>query len=1303
MKKFLLFISSLFVFLIATINILLIPNNTSWAYASSNKEEQSNVAGEPPELMLSEYCLRDDYILYAQNQDKHGYCWNFATSMAATTTLMKATNEYYDFSELWAGIGSYQFLSYYDKIGDGGTFNYFDTAIHQTGLMLESDLPYQDSYIISNENLSDYYNFYNQYSNDDISNCLQYDSATCYYSKSNVDKIKSHIYNHGSLYTSFYFKQGFITDGGAYYKVPNQKNTNSHHAVSIIGWDDNFEKQVYLPNETEPTTFKGAWIILNSYTETSGTDGINLIFYDDTNISGVYGYKYVQDTTKDLYFYDKIESGYAYPTNVIGKYYGDLVATSGTTKQKNIFYNDVDLEYSYTISNGASIKDISIYLGNINVTSLFNISINTETNRFYISRDNAQYGNYKILVTYGNDVKSDTYLNNFYVTHGIVGQELEYTFNKNLGFTNGRDFEYYSFNTSDKNYVIYTNQLSGEVSFITVPQSVYSEKHISIPNISFEITNGTSCTETYSLVGNDGYTLNYNFIFEYYDDPSLQTVNVFYDLNGGVNHSQNYHKEVASSTHDLMLYEPTREGYTFAGWYLDYGNGSQKLTEIDNLHYIDWNNIHHMGENPTLYALSHYKNYYKNTNTVFVYAHWEELEYYDIKINITGNGTVEPDQDILINSEDTVSYLFKPNKGYCLSNIKINGISVEKSELANIVKNGLKIENITQDITIDVTFSEGILLLLNIGENIKSAHLEITRNDTILKFYDGDVISNQYLQINSYYNKFAVVVEVFEDTDTQTYVLNNLSSYNIIAKDTFVKYINVTKNSAYKEVDIGGATPKTIKSLTLTYSVGSYIKNHYISDNMYATSGTTSGKATYNSGQIVYMFILLYPDTVSHEYAAPNGFEQVFGDWYRKAIYVDENKTYLGSFSAQRSVRSYLIGFLNWDFSTIGSEYFDYGTVPDFYEISDYNPTRPDDDKYSYVFVGWSPQLKMVDRPGNYLAVYKQIPKEYTINIIQPENGTISACSNTPINCEGSYTYIFTPNTGYVIKDVIINGTSIGKVDNYTFTNVCSNQSISVAFEKIKLSLNVICGENGTCDKDGITTLDYGANIDINISSNENYTIECIKVNGNNVTTTTTLSLTNIIENTRVEIFFKQIVFLITSECSENGSITNSSLVNLGDNKVFDISPNEGYKVKDVKIDGVSVGAINYYTFTNVNQNHSIVVEFEKKLFNIKINVNGSGNINSDKSLENIVYGENRILSLNAEKGWKVDKVYINDQLISLKDNKAILNTINQDIEISVIFKQLENTLLQDTIYAILILLLAVVQTIPLYRKRRLL
>ncbi|MGC8789597.1 MAG: stalk domain-containing protein, partial [Caldisericum sp.] len=64
------------------------------------------------------------------------------------------------------------------------------------------------------------------------------------------------------------------------------------------------------------------------------------------------------------------------------------------------------------------------------------------------------------------------------------------------------------------------------------------------------------------------------------------------------------------------------------------------------------------------------------------------------------------------------------------------------------------------------------------------------------------------------------------------------------------------------------------------------------------------------------------------------------------------------------------------------------------------------------------------------------------------------------------------------------------------------------------------------------------------------------------------------------------------------GTITPSSTitVNYGDSKTFNITPNPGYKIKDVLVDGKSVGAVSSYTFSNITSNHTIEATFEKQI-----------------------------------------------------------------------------------------------------------
>jgi len=68
----------------------------------------------------------------------------------------------------------------------------------------------------------------------------------------------------------------------------------------------------------------------------------------------------------------------------------------------------------------------------------------------------------------------------------------------------------------------------------------------------------------------------------------------------------------------------------------------------------------------------------------------------------------------------------------------------------------------------------------------------------------------------------------------------------------------------------------------------------------------------------------------------------------------------------------------------------------------------------------------------------------------------------------------------------------------------------------------------------------------------------------------------------------------ITSSASLNGSISPSGavIVNQGSNKSFTITPDAGYSIDDVLIDGSSLGAVGSYTFTNVTEDHTISTTF---------------------------------------------------------------------------------------------------------------
>lgn len=72
------------------------------------------------------------------------------------------------------------------------------------------------------------------------------------------------------------------------------------------------------------------------------------------------------------------------------------------------------------------------------------------------------------------------------------------------------------------------------------------------------------------------------------------------------------------------------------------------------------------------------------------------------------------------------------------------------------------------------------------------------------------------------------------------------------------------------------------------------------------------------------------------------------------------------------------------------------------------------------------------------------------------------------------------------------------------------------------------------------------------------------------------------------------ISYTITASAGAGGAIAPSGTVSLkyGANQTFNITPNKGYQVAYVLVDGVSIGAQSSYTFVNITANHAIAANF---------------------------------------------------------------------------------------------------------------
>src|SRR5439155_13732131 len=89
------------------------------------------------------------------------------------------------------------------------------------------------------------------------------------------------------------------------------------------------------------------------------------------------------------------------------------------------------------------------------------------------------------------------------------------------------------------------------------------------------------------------------------------------------------------------------------------------------------------------------------------------------------------------------------------------------------------------------------------------------------------------------------------------------------------------------------------------------------------------------------------------------------------------------------------------------------------------------------------------------------------------------------------------------------------------------------------------------------------------------------------------------------------LAFTVTASAGANGAISPSGAVavNSGASQAFTITPDAGYHVADLLVDGGSVGALTSYTFTNVTANHIIAASFAIDTYTLTASAGANGAI----------------------------------------------------------------------------------------------
>ncbi len=134
----------------------------------------------------------------------------------------------------------------------------------------------------------------------------------------------------------------------------------------------------------------------------------------------------------------------------------------------------------------------------------------------------------------------------------------------------------------------------------------------------------------------------------------------------------------------------------------------------------------------------------------------------------------------------------------------------------------------------------------------------------------------------------------------------------------------------------------------------------------------------------------------------------------------------------------------------------------------------------------------------------------------------------------------------------------------------------------------------GTITPSGDVTVTAGANQTFTVTANPGYKLASLSVDGKNQGVKTTFTFEIVAANHTISAGFSPATYNIEAVSGPNGSVDPPSVrqYEFGANQTYTITPNPGYEISDVRVDGSQQGQITSYTFTDIQRDHNITVFF---------------------------------------------------------------------------------------------------------------
>lgn len=318
----------------------------------------------------------------------------------------------------------------------------------------------------------------------------------------------------------------------------------------------------------------------------------------------------------------------------------------------------------------------------------------------------------------------------------------------------------------------------------------------------------------------------------------------------------------------------------------------------------------------------------------------------------------------------------------------------------------------------------------------------------------------------------------------------------------------------------------------------------------------------------------------------------------------------------------------------------------------------------------------------------------YDINVSAGDGGRIARSEDGPsengdISVEegNNITLYIIPESHYAIDDVMVDGFSEGAISQYTFNNVTLAHSISATFTRNTKTITVASVSNGEILINGMgesgstVTVNEGCDATITVRPGAGYEIDSVTIgaityslDGEIGDRTGEFSRTvTVDDNISVSAVFRTARHTITTNVGPNGTLSPMNpMVNHGSDQTFTITPNPGYRIRSVTVDGnpASVDEHNQITLFNVQNDRMMSVDFAE-VVNYTITTISGPNGSISPGSPTVAQGADVTFTITPNPGYIIDELRV-DGLPEMADehNQFTVFNVQRSMTLEVSFME---------------------------------